>query len=234
VADSLTAIKYMVFDKKLCTAKELYAAVMSNWKGQEVLRQRILNEVPHYGNDDPYADAQMKWVCDVYYDNCRECHSTRAKYYKAGLYGAASHVVQGYNTWATPDGRKAHQALADATSPGQGRDKDGPTAVFKSACSFDHGHYMDGIALNLRIHPATLNTAGARDSLRDMTRAYFDNGGLEVQYNIVSSEVMRAAQKDPAAYRDLVVRISGYSAYFVELSPDLQNDIISRTENAIA
>jgi len=233
VADSLTTIKYMVFDQKLCTARELYDAVMADWQGYEVLRQQILNKVPHYGNNDPYADEQMKWVCDVYYQNCRECYSTRAVHYKAGLYGAATHVLQGAGTWATPDGRRTGDALADATSPAQGRDKNGPTAVFNSTCCFEHGHYMDGIALNIRIHPATVNTEGARNSLRDMTKTYFENGGMEVQYNIVSSEVMRAAQKDPASYRDLVVRISGYSAYFVELSTALQNDVISRTENAI-
>jgi formate C-acetyltransferase len=92
---------------------------------------------------------------------------------------------------------------------------------------------MNGIALNIRVHPSALNTEGARNSLRDMTRTYFENNGMEVQYNIVSSDVMRAAQKDPASYRDLVVRISGYSAYFVELNESLQNDIISRTENSI-
>jgi pyruvate formate-lyase/glycerol dehydratase family glycyl radical enzyme len=233
VADSLTAIKYLVFDKKLCTAKELYQAVMANWKGYEVLRQQVLSKVPHFGNNDPYADEQMKWVCDIYYENCRECYSTRARFYKAGLYGAATHVIQGAFTWATPDGRKTGEALADATSPAQGRDKFGPTAVFNSACSFEHGHFMDGIALNIRIHPSTLNTTQAKNSLRDMTRAYFEKEGMEVQYNVVSSEVMRAAQKDPNSYRDLVVRISGYSAYFVELNEALQNDVISRTENSI-
>jgi len=233
IADSLTTIKYMVFDKKLCTAKDLYDAFMANWEGYEVLRQQILNEVPHYGNDDPYADEQMKWVCDIYYDNCRECYSARAEIYKAGLYGAAAHVVQGADTWATPDGRKAGDPLADATSPAQGRDKNGPTAVFNSICRFEHGKFMDGLALNIRIHPSALSTERAKASLRDMTKAYFKKHGMEVQYNVVSAEVMRAAQKDPEAYRDLVVRIAGYSAYFNELTLAMQNDIISRTENCL-
>jgi pyruvate-formate lyase len=234
VADSLTAIKYLVFDKKLCTAKELYDAVMANWAGHELLRQQILSKAPHYGNDDPYADEQMKWLCDIYHESCLECYSTRARYYKAGLYGAANHIMQGSHTWATFDGRKTGEALADGTSPAQGRDKNGPTSVFNSTCCFEHGQFMDGIALNLRIHPNTLKTAQARNSLRDMTRAYFEKDGLEVQYNVVSSEVMRAAQKDPNSYRDLVVRIAGYSAYFIELTTALQNDVISRTENSIA
>jgi pyruvate formate-lyase/glycerol dehydratase family glycyl radical enzyme len=233
VADSLTTIKYIVFDKKLATARELFDAVMADWKNHEVLRQRILTEVPHYGNDDPYADEQMKWLCDIYYENCKECYSLRSKHYKAGLYGAAQHVIQGSVTWATPDGRKTGQPLADATSPAQGRDKNGPTAVFNSMCCFNHGQYMDGLALNIRIHPSALNTEEAKCSLRDMTKTYFEKGGMEVQYNVVSSDIMRAAQKDPASYKHLVVRIAGYSAYFNELTLAMQNDVISRTENSL-
>ncbi len=233
LADSLTAIKYMVFDKKLCTARELYDAVMANWEGYERLRQQILNEVPHFGNADPYADEQMKWICDAYCEICRECFSTRARVYKAGLYGAADHVAQGYHTWATPDGRKTGEPLADAASPAQGRDRNGPTAVFNSSCCFDHSNYMDGIALNLRVHPTAIRGEEGIAKLRDLTKAYLENGGMEVQYNIVSSETMRAAQEDPTTYRDLVVRIAGYSAYFVELDRDLQNDLIRRTENSV-
>ncbi len=105
VADSLTTIRYMCFDKKLCTTRELYDAFMANWEGYEVLRQQILSQVPHYGNGDPYADEQMKWVVDAYYDICKECFSNRCKIFKGGMYSAASHVAQGYTTWATPDGR---------------------------------------------------------------------------------------------------------------------------------
>jgi len=233
IADSLTTIKYMVFDKKLCTARQLYDAVMADWEAYEPLRQQILNEVPHYGNADPYADEQMKWICDTYYEICRECYSTRTRHFKAGLYSASDHVFQGYHTWATPDGRKTGEPMADAASPAQGRDRNGPTAVFRSARCYDHSKFMDGLALNIRIHPSALSREDGVIKLRDMTRTYLDLGGMEVQYNIVSSETMRAAQKDPDSYRNLVVRIAGYSAYFVELNRDCQNDIIRRTENAI-
>jgi len=233
VADSLTTIKYMVFDKKICTARELYDAYMTNWEGHEPLRQRILSEVPHFGNNDPYADEQMKWVIDVYVNACSQMYSERSRLYKAGLYGAADHVAQGAHTWATPDGRRTGDPIADAASPAQGRDLHGPTSVFCSAVCYDHKDFLDGIALNLRIHPTALRGQEGNAKLRDVTKAYFDQGGMEVQYNVVSSDDMRAAQKDPAAYRDLVVRIAGYSAYFVELSERMQNDIISRTENAV-
>ena len=234
LADSLAAIEYMCFDKKLCTTKELYDAVMANWEGHETLRQQILNKVPHFGNAYPYADKYMKWLCeDVYYEICGDCYSTRAKVYKAGLYGASDHVVQGYHTWATPDGRKAGEPIADAASPAQGRDRHGPTLVYNSSCCIDYKKYMDGVALNVRIHPTALSNEEGVAKLCAMAKAYFKNGGMETQYNIVSTETLRAAQRDPGSYRDLVVRIAGYSAYFVELSRDCQNDIISRNENMI-
>jgi formate C-acetyltransferase len=233
IADSLTTIKYMCFDHNYCTTKELYEAVMANWVGYEALRQRIISEVPHFGNGDPYADMEMKWCIDTYYELCQDCGSVRTPIYKAGLYGAADHIAQGYTTWATPDGRRLGEPLADAASPAQSRDKNGPTAVFNSSLVYDQSRFMDGIALNLRIHPSAVNTEAAKQSLINLTKSYFEDGGLEVQYNIISAETMKAAQSDPNTYRDLVVRIAGYSAYFVELGKDLQNDLISRTENGL-
>jgi formate C-acetyltransferase len=233
IADSLTTIKYMCFDKQICTTRELYDAVMANWDGYEELRQRVLNEVPHFGNDDPYADMEMKWVVDTYVDVCRKLYSKRSKIYKTGLYGAIDHLVQGYHTWATPDGRKSGTALADAASPAQGRDVSGPMAVFLSSTCYDQTRFMDGIALNLRIHPSAVNNDEGVQKLADMTKTYFDNGGVEVQYNIVGTDTLKAAQQNPDEYRDLIVRIAGYSAYFVELPADEQEDIISRTENQL-
>ena len=233
VADSLSTIKYMCFDKKLCTTRELYDAYMSNWEGYEILRQKILNEVPHYGNDDPYVDDIMKWLTEVYYDSCKECYSSRARHYKCGMYGAAQHVIQGEKTWATPDGRKAGEPLADAASPAQGRDKNGPIAVLRSICCFDHSKFMDGIAVNIKMHPSVLSNEESKKALRDLTKEYFDRNGMEVQYNVVSTDMMRNAQKDPDKFKDLVVRIAGYSAYFIELAESMQNDVISRTENTL-
>ena len=231
LADSLSTIKYMCFDKKLITTRELYDAVMANWEGYEPLRQQILNEVPHYGNADPYADMELKWCADLYAGIGRKLYSKRSKLYKAGLYGASDHVAQGYLTWATPDGRKLNEPIADAMSPAQARDKNGPTAVFTSTNVFDHHQFLGGIALNMRMHPSVVSNDSGITKLRDMTKTYFEDGGMEVQYNIVDTTTLRAAQVDPKTYRDLVVRIAGYSAYFVELGVDLQNDIIARNEN---
>ncbi|MBR2521842.1 MAG: hypothetical protein IKE61_01775, partial [Coriobacteriales bacterium] len=233
VADSLSTIEYLVFDKKICTGDELLQAVLDNWEGHEELRQIALNEVPHFGNADPYADKYMKFVLDVYLEAVGSVSIARTDIYKAGMYGAADHVVQGRSTWATPDGRKTGEPTADAMSPAQTRDKNGPMAIFNSMKCFDHTKFMDGMALNIRIHPSAIANEEGANKLAEATQQYFADGGMEVQYNVVSSDTLREAQKHPEDYRDLVVRIAGYSAYFVEMTEDLQNDIISRNENSI-
>ena len=231
VGDSLTALKYMVFDKKLVSGKEMLDAILANWEGYEPLRQRIINEVPHYGNADPYADMEQKYIMDLYYNSSRGFHNERCKVYKCGMFGAADHVPQGEITWATPDGRKAGTPIADAMSPVQGRDEKGPTSVFVSSCCFDHSRYMDGMAVNLKIHPTALNTDAGITKLEDMTKTYFEEGGMEVQYNVVDAATLRAAQQHPEEYHNLVVRIAGYSAYFVDMTEAMQNDVISRAEH---
>ena len=234
VADSLTAIRYLCFDNDICTTRELYDAWIANWEGHEELQARIINEVPHFGNSDPYADEMMDWVTNAYYEICKECHNSRAPYFRAGLYSAADHVAQGLTTWATPDGRMTGKPIADGASPVQSRDKNGPTAVLRSANCYDHTKFVNGMALNLRIHPSAVSNDQGMAALRDMTKAYLDEGGMEVQYNVVSTETMKAAKADPDSYKDLVVRIAGYSAYFVELTPECQDDLISRTENSLS
>ena len=232
-ADSLTALKYIVYDKKIATREEFLQAILDNWEGHEELRQRVLHQVPHYGNNDPYADAEMTYVMDLYYNLTRGFSTCRCKTYKCGTFGASDHVVQGEITWATPDGRKTGDPIADASSPCQGRDVCGPTAVFNSATKFEHGHFMDGMALNLKIHPTSLKRDDGVTKLADMTKTYFDQGGMEIQYNVVDAETLRKAQAHPEDYHNLVVRIAGFSAYFVDMTPEMQNDIIVRAEHRV-
>ena len=232
-ADSLTALKYVVFDKKIATGEEFLQAILDNWEGHEMLRQIVLNTVPHFGNNDPYADEEMTYVQDLYYNITRAFSTCRCTTYKCGTFGASDHVVQGEITWATPDGRKTGEPIADACSPGQGRDVCGPTGVFNSAVNFEHGHYLDGMALNLKIHPTSLRADDGVTKLEDMTRTYFSNGGMEVQYNVVDAETLRKAQAHPENYHNLVVRIAGFSAYFVDMTTEMQNDIISRAEHTV-
>ena len=230
-ADSLTALKYIVYDKKIATREEFLQAVLDNWEGHEELRQIVLNTVPHYGNNDPYADEAMTYVMDLYYNITRAFSTCRCTTYKCGTFGASDHVVQGEITWATPDGRKTGDPIADACSPAQGRDKNGPTSVLTSSTKFDHGHYLDGMAVNLKIHPTSLQGDEGMTKLENLTQTYFNQGGMEVQYNVVDGETLRKAQKHPEKYHNLVVRIAGFSAYFVDMTTEMQNDIISRAEH---
>jgi formate C-acetyltransferase len=175
----------------------------------------------------------MKYLIDLYYKITRAFSTHRCKVYKCGTFGASDHVVQGEITWATPDGRKAGTPIADASSPAQGRDVSGPTSVFISSTSFDHSRFMDGMALNLKIHPSSLKSDDGITKLEDITKVYFEQGGMEVQYNVVDAATLRKAQAKPDEYHNLVVRIAGFSAYFVDMTPAMQEDIISRAEHTL-
>ncbi len=230
--DSLIAIKYMIFDAKICTAKEMYDAVMADWKGYEELQQQIKNMPHHYGNADPYADEIAKWAMETLAEIINSRKMLRGRL-RMGVFTASAHVVAGTRAWATPNGRNYGEALTDAASPSQGCDVNGPLAVLKSVTSYNHHNFPNGFALNMRFSPATLSSDDGIEKLKSAMLTYFDMGGMEIQYNIVSSEDLRAAQEDPETYRDLVVRVAGFSAYFVELATGLQNDIIARTENTL-
>lgn len=229
IIDSLAVIKYMVYDKKLISAKEFYDAVMANWEGYEPLRQRILNDIPRYGNDNEYTNSIATEIINYFSDEVNSCTGPRGRF-SAGLYPVATHVVFGKMTWATPDGRKAGEPLADGISPKQGVDKNGPTAILKSAVSFDHVRTSNGTLLNMKIHPKSLEGQDGNEKLKNLIQTYFKLGGMELQFNIISTKQLRDAQNNPSEYRDLVVRIAGFSAYFVELDKDLQDDVIRRTE----
>jgi pyruvate formate-lyase/glycerol dehydratase family glycyl radical enzyme len=229
ITDSLAVVKHMVYDKKLVTAIELYDAIMSNWEGKEDLRQYILNEAPHYGNDNEYADEFAKWASDVYANAVSHATGPRGRY-APGLYPVTTHVLFGMLTAASPDGRKAGEPLADGISPLQQLDRSGPTATLKSVVSIDQKKFSNGTLLNMKFHPTALSNETGKGKLIALIRTYFALGGMEMQFNIVSGTVLRQAQETPEEYRDLVVRIAGFSAYFVELYKASQDDIIRRTE----
>lgn len=205
---------------------------MADWEGYEDLRQQVKNMPHRYGNGDPYADEIAKWAMETLAEIINSRKMLRGRL-RMGVFSASAHVVAGTRAWATPDGRKYGEPLTDAASPSQGADRHGPTAVLKSVCSYNHKNFSNGFALNLRFSPKTLAGEDGVRKLKQMMQTYFNMGGMEVQYNIVSSEELRAAQRDPETYRDLVVRVAGFSAYFVELATGLQNDIIARTENEL-
>lgn len=231
IVDSLSAIKYMVYDKKLCTAKELYDAVMADWEGHELFRQRIINEVPHFGNGDPYADELATWVADLYSNRVNSYKSPRGGY-RAGIYSAGAHVLYGYMTWATPDGRRNGQPISDSASPSQGIVKNGPTGVARSVLALNPSNFGNGLQFNMKFSPFSMRGEGT-EKMKQFIRSFFEQGGMQLQYNIIDAETLRQAQENPDEHRDLVVRVAGFSAYFVELYKDLQNEIITRSEIAI-
>ena len=227
--DSLAALKKVVFDDKLVGGAEFLNILERNWEGQEVLRNRILAEVPHYGNDDDAADKLATWVADRYCQMTEKSIGVRGPY-SPGLYPVSANVPMGAGLGASADGRKAGEALADGISPVHGRDKNGPTALLNSAAKIDHFINSNGTLLNMKFHPSAVEGEKGESALKTLLKTFFNQKGLHVQYNVVSSKKLRDAQRNPDKYRDLVVRVAGYSALFVGLDPDLQEDIISRTE----
>jgi formate C-acetyltransferase len=229
LADSLAAIKYHVFEEKSFSIRGLSRALYANFEGEEKLRQILLNRTPKYGNDDDYADRLMQTAFDAFYDEVNGRKNTKGGFYRINLLPTTCHIYFGSVTGATADGRKAWLPLSEGISPVQGSDRQGPTAVLKSASKMDHVR-TGGTLLNQKFTPQLLEGDKGIDGLSHLVRAYFKLGGHHIQFNIVNAETLRAAQANPEQYRDLIVRVAGYSDYFCDLSRILQDEIISRTE----
>lgn len=229
ITDSLAAIKYHVFDQKNLTMDELLKVLASNFSGHEKVRQLLLNKTPKYGNDDDYADSIMTWVFDVFYDAVNDRKNTKGGFYRINMLPTTCHVYFGSVVGATPDGRKAWQPLSEGISPVQGADRHGPTAVIKSASKMDHLR-TGGTLLNQKFTPQVLEGEDGIEKLANLVRSYFKLDGHHIQFNVVRAETLRAAQAEPEKYRDLIVRVAGYSDYFCDLGKALQDEIIARTE----
>ena len=232
ITDNLTAIKYHVFDKKTFTIDELLAALDKDFADKEPLRQLLLNKTPKYGNDDDYADDIMREVFDVYYNEVNGRPNTKKGYYRINLLPTTCHVYFGSVIGATADGRRACQPLSEGISPVQGSDRKGPTAAIKSASKMDHIR-TGGTLLNQKFTPQVLEGEEGIEKLGHLVRAYFKLDGHHIQFNVVDAETLRKAQAKPEEYRDLIVRVAGYSDYFCDLSKDLQEEIINRTEHKV-
>ena len=229
VGDSLQMIKHLVFDTKKCTAAELYDALKHDWAGYEDLQTYIKNDAPHYGNGDPEVDQWAAWAAGVFADAVNSHTGPRGRY-SAGLYPVTTNIAFGKMTPATPDGRNAHEPLADGISPVQQMDINGPTSVLMSVSRINQRQYPNGTLLNMKFHPSSMNGADGVKKLSDLLKSYFELGGMEVQINIINSDVMKNAQEKPEEFKNLVVRVAGFSTYFVELHLAAQNDLIRRTE----
>lgn len=229
ITDMLTALRYHVYDKKTIAMETMEKALANDFKGFEELQYQLVYHTPKYGNDDDYADEQEVQVFDMYYDVLSGHKSPRGADYRVNMLPTTCHVYFGKVTGATPDGRNAWKVLSEGISPVQGADTNGPTAVIRSAAKIDHIK-TGGTLLNQKFTPSLLSTEEGCNNLVHLIRAYFRMDGQHIQFNVVDADTLREAQKHPEDYRDLIVRVAGYSDYFNDLGEDLQNEIICRTE----
>ncbi|MGW9899565.1 pyruvate formate-lyase/glycerol dehydratase family glycyl radical enzyme [Cronobacter sp. 153480017-3] len=242
LGNSLAAVRRLVFEQGVVTQPQLAQALNNDFEGLtgEQLRQRLINSAPKYGNDDDDVDLLLARAYQTYIDELKHYHNTRfgrgpiGGTYYAGTSSISANVPFGAATMATPDGRKARTPLAEGASPASGTDRLGPTAVINSVGKLPVAKILGGVLLNQKLNPSTLNNLRDRQKLMQMLRTFFEvHKGWHVQYNIVSRETLLDAKAHPDKYRDLVVRVAGYSAFFTALSPDAQDDIIARTEHTL-
>ncbi len=228
ITDALAAIRWAVFERQSLSMDDLLEAMAADFEGHEELRQTLAVKAPKYGNDDPAADDVAERVFNAYYDALNGRHNTKGGKYRVNLLPTTVHIYFGSVVDASANGRKAGQTLSEGISPTQGADVNGPTAVIKSAARIDHAR-TGGTLLNMKFTPQVLDGAGL-DRMADLIRSYFSLDGHHIQFNVLDAETLREAQSAPEEHRDLIVRVAGYSDYFVDVGQDLQNEIIARTE----
>lgn len=231
-ANSLAAVKWIVFEKKICTMEELFNAIEADWEGYEDL-QKACKDAPKFGNNDDFVDSIAADLYKFWADSCKTF---------TGIYGApprptgisiTSHAPGGAYTCATPDGRHAGETLPDGVvSPAQGSDTNGPTASLMSAMKIDQDAF-NAMLLNMKVHPTALKTDEDCRKLASMVKTYLLNGGKHIQFNVVDNDTLLSAQKTPENYKDLIVRVAGYSTYFTILTKPVQDEIIKRTSNVL-
>lgn len=231
ITDALTAIKYNVFDNKKLTMEELLNAVKKNFEGHEDILHLVKNKTPKYGNDDDYADEIMTEVFHAYYNEVTGRPNGKGGVHRINMLPTTCHVYFGSVIGATPDGRLANTPLADGISPSKGADKNGPTGVIKSASKMDH-IITGGTLLNQKFTPSVVQGEEGLDNLAHLVRSYFKMDGHHIQFNIISKETLIEAQNKPEEYKNLIVRVAGYSDYFGNLDKVLQDEIIERTEQS--
>lgn len=229
-ADGLAAIKYLIYDKKLYTALEIREALKNNFKSYAEIQNKMLKDSPQYGNDVPYVDILARKAVDIWLDELDKYTNYRGGRFVAGLTAITANISFGKNVAATPDGRNASQPLSEGIAPSPGRDKFGPTVAMRSVTNLDHVRIMKGIIYNQKFNPMIFEKKSDIKKFSKMLRAYCDLNGFQIQFNVIDKKTLIDAQKHPEKYRDLVVRVAGYSAYYTELSSEVQNQIIVRTE----
>jgi formate C-acetyltransferase len=230
VTDSLSTLKYHVFEKETFDMDRILKAVANNFEDDEIMRQTIVNRTPFFGNDDEYADDIALTVYDDLIKSIDGKPNIKGGKYHLNMLSTTCHVYFGKVMGATPNGRLAGKSISDGTSPSHGCDINGPSAVIQSLTKLDHTR-SGGTLLNQRFLPSLLKRDEDIAKLGSLIRSYFTLGGHHIQFNIVDTATLRAAQKNPEDYKDLLVRMAGYSDYFNDMNADLQQEVIDRTEN---
>ena len=230
LVDSLIAIKLLVYDSKELSLGEFHKILLADYEGCEALRQRILNRLPSYGNDDDEVDAlAVEWA--EFLAAVTESNTVGLHAYVPGFFCWVMHERLGSTSGATPDGRKAGFPLADGAGAAQGREKCGPTASLLSTTKWNHQKAMGGLVHNVKFSTSALSNDQGLKALKSLIETYIRRGGFEIQVNVVSADILRDAQGHPEKYADLLVRVAGYSDYFVHLDPNMQAEVIARTEH---
>jgi len=230
LADSMVAVKKLVFDEKLLTMDELITALEKNFEGYEDIRQMLIHKAPKYGNDIDEVDFEAAEMLDFAVTETEKYMGIKGSKFMDGLVPVIANVPHGQVIWALPSGRKAGEPLADGISPYMGYDRNGPTAVIKSVCKINHDNHF-GTLLNLKFTPDMLSDEKGKRNLINLLKTEMELGGYHVQFNVVSTKTLREAQIYPDKYPDLLVRVAGYSARFIDLHENMQNAIINRTEH---
>ena len=232
ITDSLASIKYNVFDKKKFSMEELMDALENNFEGYEIIKNLVSNKTPKYGNDDDYADDIMKDVFNFYQKTVTGRPNMKGGQYRINMLPTTCHVYFGEIMMASPDGRLAKKPVSEGISPSKSGDTNGQTAVIKSASKMDHLR-TGGTLLNQKFTPSVVAGENGLDQMANLVRAYFDMDGHHIQFNVIDRQTLINAQNNPQDYKDLIVRVAGYSDHFRNLSKALQDEIIDRTEQAL-
>ncbi len=228
ITDIFTAIKQHVYDDESISMETYLNVLSENFEGHDELRAALLYDTPKYGNDDERADQHARWVFDAFYEAVNGRRSPRGATYRINMLPTTSHIYFGKVTGATPDGRLAREPLSEGISPFQGMDRNGPTAVLNSALKIDHLK-TGGTLLNQKFAPDFFKDESSIRKVCQLISGYFRMDGHHIQFNVVSADTLRDAQQHPEKHQDLIVRVAGYSDYFNDLGPELQDEIIRRT-----
>jgi formate C-acetyltransferase len=232
LVDSLLALRYLVYERGELSIARLYEILSQDFEGQEALRQRILHTLPKYGNDQRASDALARQWAE-YLIARTEANQVGSHRYVPGFFCWVMHERLGSQTGATPDGRRAFWPLADGAGAAQGRETHGPTASVLSTTGWSHQKVLGGLVHNVKFPGSPLHAQAGRQTLRTLIETYLRRGGFEIQVNVVDKETLLNAQAHPEAYADLLVRVAGYSDYFVTLNRKMQDEIIARTEHSV-